>query len=130
MKFVNKTEYQSDDLLKIFQKCISLTKYKGTRKIIVTYNYSLFGKPICFIGGYARCGRKIIVIKLPECEQWNMNTTLCCMDYKSQVVAMIFLHEIGHLMGVKHNDNCTIEQLYLFKIKEVFTNEKYILTKT
>ena len=125
MKLINKTHYESAGLLKIFQKCLVITRFKGLQKIIVTYNRNFIGKPLNYIGGFA--GTSKIVIKLPVCEKWNMNTTICEMEYKSQVIAMIFIHEIGHCMGEKHNNGSTIEHLYLLKIKEVFNDEKYLV---
>ena len=122
---INKTNYKSEILIKIFLECIKICKTNKVRKIKIIYHRNYKNKPVDWCGGYAYVGGSKIIIKLPENIQWIMDSNIGRLLTKAQILATVFIHEIGHLIKVKHNCGCTIEHLFADKIREIFNDEKY-----
>ena len=125
MKLVNKTHYDSNSLLEVFDKCMELISHGSeVKKVYVQYHRSILGKNIQWCGGFAPVIGKWIVIKIPK-DNWNTNTHIGHMEFKSQVLACVFIHELGHLMKVKHQQGMTIEYQYMDEIEQIFNDTDF-----
>ena len=88
MKIINKTNYDTRYLRSLFIKC---EKHEGTnykyREVEVRYNRSCYHR----VGGHAWYHSRF-VMKLPR------------EDAKVRRVAQVYIHEVGHNLGLHHKD--------------------------
>jgi len=129
MKIINKTDYNSVELLRIFNECELLIKQANAKKVIVKYHRNIFNKKIDYVGGYAVVGGSLIVIKLPENDKWVMNSNIGELQHKSQLIATVYIHELGHIMRVKHNVGMTIEWMFVKQIRANFNDKLFNIEK-
>ena len=129
MKIINKTDYNSVELLRIFNECVSMVKQCTAKKVIVKYHRNIFNRRVDWVGGYAVVGGSLIVIKLPENDEWIMNSNIGELEHKSQLIATVFIHELGHIMRVKHNVGMTIEWMFVKQIKAYFNDKIFNIDK-
>ena len=85
----------------------------------------MWNKKNNWVGGFARVGGDWIVIKLPESMEWIMWSNIGELSHKSEVLATIFIHEIGHLLKIKHHLGMTIEHLFAKNIIDKFDDANY-----
>lgn len=87
MKVTNKTNYDTQYLCKLFIAC---EKHEGTnhkyRQVEVRYNRYYQ------VGGYAWYNSRSVVMKLPR------------EDADTSRVAQVYIHEVGHNLGLHHKD--------------------------
>jgi hypothetical protein len=125
---LNKTNYDTAQLLKIFNECLIMFRWQ-VDEVTIKYHKSILNRDVLWVGGYAPVGGRWIVLKLPEPDNWLMKSNIGELQSKSALIATVFLHEIGHLIKVKHNIGLTIEHHFENEIKAVFTDEKFPVNK-
>lgn len=119
-KLINNTHYNTDYLTNIINECIKITGIHKLKKIKFKYHKNIFNKTIDWCGGYAYVGGSKIIIKLPENNNWLMNSNIGKLENKSQIIATVIIHEFGHLIKVKHFCGLTIEHFFIEQIKKNF----------
>jgi hypothetical protein len=124
MKIKNRTHYDTALLHAIFTECKKITGVY-VDNVSVIYHITLFGKCPKWISAYAYVGGSKIVIKLPKRKEWALNSNIGQLEYKSQALATVAIHELGHLIKVPHNCGLTFEHLFIDKIKETFNDESF-----
>ena len=107
MRIKNKTKYKIDNLLNLFAVCISQIEFTiKYQKVIIKYSHS------SNVSGYYNTLTRNIIIKLPIHLDWCKETWIDKKDYNAQVLALVFIHEVGHSIGIPHRYNMTIEGYY------------------
>ena len=83
MEIINRTLYDSECLLKIFNKCIEIVNPGfEVKKVFIKDHITFVDGGQSWVGGYAPIYGKWIAIKLPKYYIWDMNTTLGKMEFK------------------------------------------------
>lgn len=123
MKLINKTHYNSAFLLSTTNQCIDIVNTDKIKNITFKYHKSFWNKDIDWCGGWAFVGGSTIVIKLPKNNKWIMNSNIGELENKAQIIATVIIHEIGHLLKIKHYYGLTIEHIFSNQIKEIFEND-------
>ena len=133
MKIINKTKVDTEILSLIFAECLDEIRktYKiNISKVKIKYRYDMKGLPTDQIGGYcpALFGKWITLLLPPIDDCWRMESWTGKYFSKAQLVAMVFFHEVGHLLKFKHDKyNSTIEMDYREFILHTFNEKDYPL---
>ena len=109
MKINNKTNYDTRYLRKLFLAC--------EKRIFQTYLIHGESKHryiavkthrACRVGGYAWYNSKSIVITLPPPVSIHLGKIKTPNTVSARRVAQVYLHEVGHNLGLKHKQQIRI----------------------
>lgn len=105
MKVINKTNYDTQYLRKLFIAC---EKHEGTnhkyRNVKIIYGHTYW------VGGYAWYNSRSVVMKLPKRRTEKLvnyhtgKKTTSERGASSHSVAQTYIHEVGHNLGLHHKD--------------------------
>jgi len=119
MKIVNETAWETKALRKLFAACLAEVRKTekhpctGNLKVKVVWHKS------DWVGGRAGINSTWMTMKIPR---------LVTSRTFPQDVARIFIHELGHCLGInRHRNYHTIEHLYSDWIKENISDTNYHL---
>jgi hypothetical protein len=127
MKIINRTKYDTNDLRKISNLCMSKFRADEKGNSLLKSNYKVVFETHKasggWVGGCAYYNSSWFTIKLP-------------LEYKrthltfEQSIADVWFHEIGHCLGVRHNKrHSSIEEPYQEWIKKTITSDYAVKEK-
>lgn len=128
MKIKNQTQWQTKQLRKIFMVCLNKIR-KDEQGIFNPQELSRMADlqilikwhKTTWVGGFAYYNSRTMCIKMPRRESLYSDFPL------QRRTASTFIHELGHCLGMRHNNHNTFEQYYDEWVNETFTSGAYPL---
>jgi hypothetical protein len=132
MKIINNTHWNTSDLRKIFSACTREVIRREGRRPVLLDQYVRVKKTKKWVTGRAWYHTGSIHMLIPSVEKVGDGMWYATIDQMIRSIARIFIHEIGHNLGVRHTKargtyRLTIEQHFSEWIAEEFADGRYPL---